>query len=240
MKNQIVLLTILLCSAASCAQWGKRISGNGNIVTIERNTSDYEEIACYGSFDYILLAGTEGKLKIEGEENLLEYIITEVKDGKLIVKTEKGINLSTSRKKTIKIFIPFKDIEKVSLAGSGDIISKAPINTDEFDVNLTGSGDITLDIFANEIESNLTGSGDITLTGKTTDLKLTITGSGDYSCYGLSAENTEVSISGSGDMEVVSNSNLKIRVTGSGDVSYKGNPAKEDTKVTGSGSISKR
>ncbi|TYB79853.1 head GIN domain-containing protein [Bizionia myxarmorum] len=237
MKNQILLLAILLTSAVSCAQWGEKISGNGNVVTVNRNTSDYSAISCAGPFDYILVAGTEGKLKIEGEDNLLKYVITEVKDGKLIIKTENNINLRTSRGKSIKVTIPFKDIEKVSLLGSGDLYTKDQITADEFDVELTGSGDITLDIIANEIEGKLTGSGDITLKGKTKKLDLSITGSGDYSCYGLQADDTEVNISGSGDAQVVSNTNLKVRITGSGDVSYKGKPSKEDSKVTGSGSI---
>ena len=38
----------------------------------------------------MLVDGTEGKLSIEGEENLLEYIKTEVKDGKLVIKVKKG------------------------------------------------------------------------------------------------------------------------------------------------------
>tara|TARA_R110002012_G_scaffold206357_1_gene376103 strand:+ start:18506 stop:19279 length:774 start_codon:yes stop_codon:yes gene_type:complete len=240
MKNQLLLLAILLSSAVGCAQWGEKISGNGNVVTIERNTSDYDGIACAGPFDYILVAGTEGKLKIEGEENLLKYVITEVKNGQLIVKTENNINLRTSRGNTIKVTIPFKDINQVSLAGSGDLYTKDQINADEFKTDLAGSGDVTLNVIANKIESHLAGSGDITLNGKTTDLEVTISGSGDYSCYGLESQNTEVTISGSGDVQVVSNAFLKVRVSGSGDVTYKGNPTKEDTKVSGSGSVSKR
>ncbi len=240
MKNHILLLAVLLTSAVSCAQWGEKISGNGKVVTIDRTTSDYDGISCAGSFDYILVAGTEGKLKIEGEENLLPYVITEVKNGKLFIKTENNVSLRTSRGKTIKVTIPFQDINEVSLAGSGDLYTKNQITANEFDVDLTGSGDMTLDIMANEIESHLTGSGDITLNGKTTDLEVTISGSGDYSCFGLEADDTEVTISGSGDVQVVSNVNLKVRVSGSGDVVYKGNPAKEDTKVSGSGSVSKR
>ena len=36
---------------------------------------------------------------------------------------------------------------------------------------------------------------------------------------------------------MVSNKTIKGRVSGSGDIAYKGNPEKEDTKVSGSGTI---
>ncbi|MCB0432791.1 MAG: DUF2807 domain-containing protein, partial [Mangrovimonas sp.] len=45
-------------------------------------------------------------------------------------------------------------------------------------------------------------------------------------------------ISGSGDIDVVSNSQIKARVSGSGSVEYRGNPELKDTKVAGSGRIS--
>ncbi len=242
MKTKILLSSVLLLFTVSFsyAQSWKKVSGNGNVTTINRTTSDYDAISCAGSFDYILVSGTEGQLTIKGEENLLKHVITEVKNGTLIVKTEKGKSLKTSMGKTITVTIPVKDIHAVSLAGSGDLISKTQISATNLDVSLAGSGDVDLDISAESIESHLTGSGDITLNGKTNNLELTISGSGDYNCFGLDANNTEVTISGSGDAEVVSNLSLKARVSGSGDIEYKGNPDKEDTKVSGSGSVSSR
>jgi hypothetical protein len=67
---------------------------------------------------------------------------------------------------------------------------------------------------------------------------LRLAGSGDIHAFGLQSNHTEASIAGSGDIEVVSNQSLKARVSGSGDIEYKGNPSKEDTKVSGSGKIS--
>jgi len=46
-------------------------------------------------------------------------------------------------------------------------------------------------------------------------------------------------VAGSGDIRIYCNGVLKARVAGSGDIKYKGNPSKEDTKVAGSGDITK-
>ncbi len=240
MKKSILILAVIIFTSQIQAQsWGsKKIKGNGNTTTITRTTSDYDGITCAGSMDYVLVKGEEGKITIEGEENLLKYIVTEVKDNKLTVKVENGVNLKTSLNNTIKITIPFDDINEVSLAGSGDLWSEDTINAPNLDVSMAGSGDVNLDINATSVEGNLAGSGDLTLKGKTTNLEANIAGSGDFHGFGLDADNTEVSVAGSGDADVVSNDNLKARVSGSGDIKYKGNPTKEDTKVNGSGSIS--
>lgn len=239
MKTTILTLITLSFFNLSQAQWrgSEKIKGNGNVTTITRTTSDYDGISCAGSFDYILVAGTEGKITLEGEENLLEYIITEVKNGKLIVKTEKNINLSPSGNKTIKVTIPFKDIDEISLAGSGDLMNKDTVTANDLKVSLAGSGDVVLAVETNSINGSLAGSGDLTLKGNTNNLTASLAGSGDIHAFDLQANNTDVSIAGSGDAEVVSKESLKARIAGSGDIEYKGNPKKEDSKVSGSGSI---
>ena len=236
MKQSILLIAALLSFTAAQAQW-KKIKGNGNMTTVTRSTSDYDTVKCAGSFDYILVAGTEGKITLEGESNLLEYIVTEVKNGKLVIKTQKGKNLDPSRNKTIKVTIPFKDLDKVSLSGSGDLWNEDKITSDNLEVSLSGSGDVVLDVQTKYVAGKVTGSGDLTLKGSTTDLKAGVTGSGDFHGFNLNATNTDVAVTGSGDAEVVCNGNFKARVTGSGDIEYRGNPTKEDTKVSGSGSI---
>lgn len=236
MKKSLVVLASLLIVGTLQAQ--KKIKGNGNVTTITRNTSEYDGIKCAGSFDYVLVAGTEGNIKIEGEENLLEYIVTEVKDGNLIVKVEDRINLRTSTNKTIKITIPFRDISKVSLAGSGDLWNEDTITSNNLKVALAGSGNLKLTIETTDVDASLAGSGDLTLKGNTNSLEANVAGSGDFHGFDLQANHTDVSVAGSGDATVVSNESLKARVAGSGDIKYKGNPKTEDTKVAGSGSIS--
>lgn len=240
-KNYLLFLFALTISIPINAQfWGnKRVSGNGDVTTITRSTNDYDAVACAGFMDFILVKGNEGNIKIEGEENLLEYIVTEVKDNKLIVKVENGVNLKTSWNKGIVITIPFEDINYVSLAGSGDVWNKDLIKENDFKVSLSGSGDLNLKVETKNLDSSITGSGDITIVGSTDNLKTGVTGSGDFHGFDLDSNNTEAYVTGSGDVSVVSNNMLKAKVTGSGDIEYKGNPEKEDTKVVGSGSISK-
>lgn len=236
MKNSILLIALLFTVTISYAD--KKIKGDGNMTTTTRSTSDYDGIKCAGSFDYILVAGTEGQITLEGESNLLEYVVTEVKDNKLIIKTKKNVYLKPSNNKTIKITIPFKDISYVALAGSGDLWNEDVINSTDLEVALAGSGDVVLDIRATNTEGKVAGSGDLTLKGSTNKLEAKVAGSGDFHGFDLQSNHTEVAVAGSGDAEVVSNESLKARVAGSGDIEYRGNPKTEDTKVSGSGSIS--
>lgn len=165
MKRSILLVTALLLVSSIQAQ--NKIKGNGHVTTINRTTPEYDAVSFAGSFDYLLVSGTEGKVKIEGEENLLEYIITEVKNDILNIRTKNNISLQNSKNKTIKITVPFEDINAVSLTGSGDVRTENTISTTHFSTSITGSGDVLLDVEASSVNANVTGSGDLILKGRT-------------------------------------------------------------------------
>lgn len=238
MKKALTITLALCTMALTNAQW-KRVKGNGNTVTIERSVGEYDRVALAGWFDVELVDGNEGDLTLTGESNLLEYIKTEVKDGKLVIKQRKGVNLKPSNwKDGILIVVPIENIDGVSLSGSGDIVGKTVLKSDNFKTSISGSGDITLEIEAKSIDASMSGSGDINLSGKATDLEVSVSGSGDIKAYDLEADFVDAQVSGSADIKVTANEMLKARVSGSGDISFKGNPKKIDTKSSGSGNIS--
>ena len=233
--KSLTVIALLLSLTTTQAQW-KKIKGDGNIITTTRNTGDYDGLKAAGPMDFKLVQGTEGKITIEGDTNLMEYIITEVKDGKLVVRSKKNVNLKPT--KTIVVTVPYQSISSVSLAGSGDVENSGTIKADDFKVALAGSGDIDLKVDADSLESSIAGSGDIQLSGSTGSLETKIAGSGDFDGSSLDSKNVDVKIAGSGDVNVVCNGTLNVRISGSGDVKYSGNPTSKDTKVSGSGSIS--
>lgn len=243
MKKSIKLSVFVILFATSFANaqsWnGEKIKGNGNQKTEKRTTADYDQIKLQGYYDVDLVAGKEGEITIQAEENLLTYIKVEVEDNVLKIYQEKGKNLQPSRGNKILIIVPFEKISGVTLSGSGDVNTKNQIKADKFTATLSGSGDLNLDIDATDVEAKLSGSGDVRLKGKSDKLTAKISGSGDVTANDMIAKDVEAVISGSGDIRINCSGNLNARVSGSGDIFYSGEPDSKDTKVSGSGTIKK-
>src|SRR4051812_14789137 len=121
MKKSIALLFAVVSITSITNAQSEKISGNGNVVKKNVSTSDYDAVSVSGFFDVDLVPGTEGKIIIEGEENLLDHIKFEVTEKTLSIFTEKGLRLSTSMGKRVNITVPYESLNAVNLAGSGDI-----------------------------------------------------------------------------------------------------------------------
>lgn len=236
MKKSILLLA-LLCFTISNAQKFKKIKGNEKIVTLTRTTPQYDKISAAGSFDVKLISGKEGEISIKGDENLLEYIKTEVKDGTLSVYFEKGKNIQLNYNSTIEITIPFEKINQLNFTGSGNLSSSDSINSENLDFTMSGSGNVKFESVSTNLKITKAGSGYLNVKGKTTNLEVINTGSGNASLSELTSENAVANQSGSGSIQLYCSKNLQAKSVGSGNIQYKGNPEKVDKNSVGSGSI---
>ena len=240
MFRKIIFSTLILTVTMStnAQDWfgnSKNIKGNGKLISVNRTTSDYDKVIVGGSFDVILVKGKEGIIIIEGEENIIPYLETEVNRNTLQVKYRKNIHIRTTKRLTVTI--TYKDIDKVSLGGSGNITNEGIIKSNDFTVALGGSGNITLRVDADKVDSKIGGSGNIKLSGSSIELDFSIAGSGSIKAYDLTTDTLNATIAGSGNIRITVKTKIKAKVVGSGSIYYKGKPQSVDSKSVGSGSV---
>lgn len=87
-------------------------------MTIERNQNDHDGISVSGFYEVELVDGQEGNLTLKCEDNILEYIETEVNGNTLFIKSRDNINLGPSHGQGVFITIPVDEINKIRLSGS--------------------------------------------------------------------------------------------------------------------------
>lgn len=235
MKKIASLLVLIILSAQLNAQYSKKIKGNGDITISKRTVSNYTKIGVAGSFHVTLSKENLSDITIKADENLLEYIVTEVENGELKIKTKKGFQIRSTKK--IEITVPFQKLEEVSLAGSGNIWSEETIDSPNLKLSLAGSGDVNLKVQTKNLNSSIAGSGNIHLNGITNELTCSIAGSGNINAYDLKSDIATLKIAGSGNAKVNASNEIHGSTVGSGNIYYSGNPPIVKVKSAGSGSV---
>jgi hypothetical protein len=252
MENNLLLVCLLLSTSVAftaCAQ----IKGEGSVVTKTLKVKDFDGVALKGSFNVEVNEGANS-LVAKGHGNIIDRLETEVKDGVLILELGKG----SYRDFELTVIVTTKMLEKVKVAGSGNIQLGTFSGLNNLDVSvagsgdlkstgmlkmsgdcqasIAGSGDISIRVEVKKLDVNIAGRGNVKVSGSAEEQEISITGSGDYRGSKLSSKTADISISGSGDVKVDVSNKLDVSIAGSGNVTYSGAPS-VDSKVKGSGDV---
>ena len=238
MKRFIIFSLLISMIFISCGYiGGKRIRGNGNIKTENRTTGQFNSVDVSSNIDVFVKQDSVASVKIEADENLLEYVQVTINGTTLEIRKEKGYNLRST--KGIKVYISGPSFKHFEASGACDIYSDNQIISSEpISINLSGACNVKMDLKTPKINVDLSGAGTITLKGETKDFIVDGSGSTDVKCFELMTENTNIEMSGAGDAEVFASVKLDVHVSGAADVKYKGN-ATVNQSVSGAGSVKK-
>lgn len=221
----------------------QKIRGSGDLVQEERPVGEITsvELATIGLLN-IELGDTE-KLIIEAEDNLLEYLETDVHRGHLVIDNRNNYNLQP--RKRIRYLLTVRSLEAIEISSSGDI--EAPdLKADRFkininssgnldmgdleckslDIDISSSGNVDLGMLTTEfINVDISSSGDIVIEGGTAnEQEINISSSGDYSARRLESNEAVVHINSSGNAIINVRDRLRASTNSSGDIRYYGNP----------------
>ncbi len=235
MKPVIVLALVALC-VASCRLGFKTVRGSGNLIKEERNISGFSTIEDAGSIDVEIKMGSNYKVEVEADDNLMKYIKIDKRGEKLVIELKDNIDFKLENPVTVRIETP--ELREVIASGSGNIKTIGKVNsTRTIETSLAGSGNIDMmEVNAPAVESSIAGSGNTNISGQTKNVDISIAGSGSFNAADLRSENANVSIAGSGNVKLFASVNLDVSIVGSGDVFYSGTP-KISQSIIGSGSI---
>lgn len=223
---------------SSCRMFGgKKVSGNGKIVTQERSVSGFNRIDVSGAATVRLRQDSIPSVRVETDENLLQFLEVQVDGNTLVIKTKKGYNLNPSKEIIIHATAAqFKDIQA---SGACNIVTDNLISgNQELKIEASGATTINIQVTIPKLTTNVSGSGEVTLKGMAKEFSGSISGAGAIKGFDLITDNTELDLSGAADAQITANQKLDIEVSGSGDVEFKGN-ANVNQRISGAGSVKK-
>jgi len=209
----ILLLTLM---AAGCHHGMRsQITGSGKRELQKREVAAFTSIMTEGAFNIEVTCQKDLGLQVEGDDNVLDYVSTEVSNNVLRLKNTKGYSVNEPVK--LKISVP--NLEALSVSGAGRIEIKG-MNNEKF-----------------VIDSN--GAPSISVSGTTKSIYINTNGAGKIDTHSLHASRAVVDSKGVSRVDLDVADQLDVTVSGPSVVFYKGDPVVNKT-VHGPGKVEKR
>jgi len=239
MKNlRHFLVVILTIGITFCAegQIRRTVYGNNHVIKKERNAGHFTGIRVSSGIDvYLKQTGSES-IVVEADENLHEYIVTEIRNGILNVYSDANIREAEMK----RVYVTMKNITSLKTSSAGDLIGETPVTADELELSASSAGDIKLEIKAKKVDIDISSSGDMTLSGEADILEASLSSAGDLNAYGLTVREADVSVSSAGDADITVTERLKARASSAGDINYRGDPKYIDAHSSSAGGIHRK
>lgn len=204
------------------------------------DVGDFDELSLSIPANLYLKQGSSNSVTIECDDDIFDDIDFDLSGDRLVIERDGGWSWGSGwRKSEVTIYVTMKNLERLSISGSGQIESDGTLRADELKLSVSGSGDMELDLDAEELSLRISGSGSIRLDGNADEAEARISGSGKVKAEEMDVNLFEATISGSGSCYITANEEIKARISGSGSVYYKGDPKRVIGDSSGSGKIKK-
>lgn len=214
------------------------------------NIVDYHSISVNSAYTVYVKQSNKEEVRVEAEKEIYDLTEITVQDGVLhinIKKDESQTSKSIWQKidnikllPTLKVYISIKDVQKLSVNGSGKLITENSIASDKLDLLVAGTGSMEVDVKTKMLDAKLAGPGDITIKGYTDDLKIENSGSGDINAFEFEAQNAIANLYGLGSIKMNVSEKLDAKIYGSGNISVRGATKEIVKKEYGSGIVERK
>ena len=217
MKKFMLLTALIVLTSMTACHHGifNRVSGSGNRQKQKRDVASFNSISTDGEFEIDIVCQQSVSLEIEGDDNLLLLVGTEVSNNILHIKSTSGYSAAEPIK--LKISVPV--LESIAVNGAGRI-EISGVKNEKFEVHANGAPTIRV-------------------SGETKLVDIDMNGAGKLDTYRLRASKAIVESRGVSSVGVRAVDHLDVTVSGPSNVTYEGDPVVNKT-VHGPGSVEKK
>ena len=216
MRNLAIVLTLLTLASVGCKHgMNAGIKGSGKREVQKREVQPFTSITSQGAFNIEVVSQKTQSIEIEGDDNILPLISTEVSNNVLRIRNHQGFSIN----EPVMIRISVPDLTALNVSGAGKI-DVAGLKNDKFTIECDGAPVIKV-------------------SGQTKTIEIDTSGAAKIDTHSLHAVKGVVDSKGVSRIDVDVNEQLDVTVSGPSTVTYEGNPTINKT-IHGPGKVEKR
>lgn len=232
LKNSLIAFVVVTLVSCNNQHHHHSINGNGNIITEKRNISEnFNRIEVSSAIEVIVEQADRTKVLVEADDNLQNSIITEVRNGVLIINRKNG-NFSSQHGQ--KVFITAPVIEELTANSASSIKTKNTLKGENISLNTSSAAKIEAQLSIDNIKASSSSASKIEIKGMALHLDTEATSASKINAEDLLANNITAESSSGSKINIHPIASLKAEASSGGKIEYNNNP-KHIEKTTSSG-----
>ena len=202
MKKSTLIIAILLTTSTLVAQ--NTITGSGTVIAQHRELETFTSVNSPSTVDVTILKNEISCADVKADDNLMEFVLTEVENGVLTISMKRDISYNSPHI-TVTVYTPH--LSEVVMKGTGNV-TVLSVKEEQFTLTNKGTGNFKSDCLVVEKDLILQNSG---------------TGNIDVSYMCPNSVTIQNSGTGNINMSMIQNvtSSMKIQNSGTGDITLK-------------------
>lgn len=234
---RIAIAALLALFTSSCAfdiNFGEGKRGNGQVVEESRKVTDeFNMVHASEGLDVFVTQGNEFSINVEADENIIDLIGTDIRDGRLKIHAIENIGRATKN-----IYVTLPEVTSLSTSSGADLIAQNTIKARKIELDASSGSDLEVEVDAEEVSADTSSGADIKLSGRTNVFYADASSGSDIKARDLMAKRCTADASSGADISVNVSESLTADASSGADISYTGD-ANVQKKKSASGSVHK-
>ncbi len=237
----LILLNSVVVSLTSCKKENSNdcFSQPGKIVIEDREASYFDDLEMYDNVNVVLVEGDAFSIKVEGGENIIDAVKTEIADSTLKIRNTLICNWVRSYDTELTVIITSPALSSIRYESSGDLNTQGKLNIESLALNVWGgAGTIKLDVSSKWLGLGLHyGTTDIHVKGNSSNTTIYANSFGPFYCSELISNNVYIKNYGTNDCYIYAHDILEAEISSVGNIFYRGNPRSVSCYDHGDGNL---
>jgi hypothetical protein len=191
------------------------IKGSGNITTEKRDLSGFRGVHAGGAMQLEITVGKEFSVELEGDDNILPTIKTEVRGDKLYFERKESRTWSRGR---VIARVTMPELDDLDVSGA----SNATVNN----------------VKTESLKLESSGASRIEISGEARNLDVEVSGASKLDAENLKTERAKLESSGASKVSIFATETVDANASGASRIVYSGNPKSVKKDASGASSIS--
>src|SRR5688572_954404 len=107
----------------SCGVFDKRVKGNGTVKSEDRPAEKFSSVNVSGAIDVYIRQDSLAAIRVETDENLIEYVEITANGDALTIRSRKGFNLKPT--KGVKVYLTAPLFRKFTATGASNYFTES-------------------------------------------------------------------------------------------------------------------